>query len=445
MRPNEKFNKLLIVDPNSAPQHNNYNQPLGDPVPNWKAVPVPSSESLIGKYCRLDVLEKHHKNDLSKILNDKSTTSQYWRSYHGNFQKEDVVQNDAIEQFLFKTPTDLEFPSRIVFVIKSSSDSSIKGVAEFRNILPIFGDMGISVICSTKDSEDIGQEAGILLIERAISLGYRRCEWRCNAQDEYSVDMALKLGLRFECVLRSSRVRNNHNVDEVLLAITDKEWRQKMEKSPEKLSSKLESDKEEFKARLNELKIAAPEVDENGLRLSFPVPNWSPRPSPKEGLLKGRLCRLELLEHRHAEDLYNVYHQSADDRDWTYLFASRPTSVEGFKEWFDQMNTVKNRVSVAIVCNETNKAVGTAAFLRIDPENGVLEIGIASYRYGFTFEGILRQDVVIKGRNYDVCMFSIIDKEWPKINEAISSWLAPKNFDQDGKQVKRLDEYMKDI
>uniref|UniRef100_A0AC35GG13 N-acetyltransferase domain-containing protein n=1 Tax=Panagrolaimus sp. PS1159 TaxID=55785 RepID=A0AC35GG13_9BILA len=478
----KKFANELVAATSKAAQVNKYNQALDDEVPNWKGLSLPSSDPIVGKNCRLELLEKHHENDLAKILNDKINTSQYWRYFHGHFQK-DVQQINEVNEFLFKIPSDFEYPVRISFVI--IFDEAVKGIAEFRKVVPHFGCLGISIICASKDS-NIAQESGLLLLERAFSSGYRRCEWRCNAFDEYSIDLALKLGLNFESVLRCARVRNGHNVDDVIFGITDKQWQERSANESE-ATAYIESEKKKIKARLNELNIEARDVDENGLKMGYPVPNWTPRPSPKEGLLKGRLCRFEILEHRHAEDLFNVYHQSADDRDWTYLHASRPDSVESCKKWFDSMSAAPNRVSVAIICNKTNKPVGTAAFLRIDQENGVLEIGsinyshllqrtimgteavyllmkttfnlgyrrcmwrcdifnerskVAAYRYGFTFEGILKQDVVIKNRNYDVASFSIVDKEWPKIDSAISKWLNPTNFDKDGKQLKRLDEYM---
>uniref|UniRef100_A0A914PCF6 N-acetyltransferase domain-containing protein n=1 Tax=Panagrolaimus davidi TaxID=227884 RepID=A0A914PCF6_9BILA len=372
MEPVKKFPKELIAASNKAAQLNKYNQALDVSLPNWKGVSLPSSDSIVGKNCQLELLQEHHKNDLAKILNDKTNTSQYWRYFHGHFQK-DIKQINEVNEFIFKIPSDLEYPVRIPFVI--ISDETVKGIAEFRKIVPEFGCLGISIISTIQDL-NTAHEAGLLLLERAFSSGYRRCEWRCNAFDEYSIDLALKLGLNFENVLRCARVRKEHNVDEVIFGITDKQWHEKSE-----ANENILLEKENIKARLNELNIEASDIEENGLKMSYLVLNWSPRPSPKEGLLKGRLCRLEILEHRHAEDLFNVYHQSADDRDWTYLLTNRPYSVEGFKQWFDSMSAVKNRISVAFICNKTNKPVGTAAFLRIDQENGVLEIGSINFSH----------------------------------------------------------------
>ena len=62
----------------------------------------------------------------------------------------------------------------------------------------------------------------------------------------------------------------------------------------------------------------------------------------------------------------------------------------------------------------------------------------AAHRLGFTFEGIFRQAVVIKGRNRDTAWYSIIDTEWPARRAAFERWLAPENFDEAGRQRRSL-------
>jgi RimJ/RimL family protein N-acetyltransferase len=62
----------------------------------------------------------------------------------------------------------------------------------------------------------------------------------------------------------------------------------------------------------------------------------------------------------------------------------------------------------------------------------------AALRLGFTYEGIFRQAVIYKGRNRDTAWFSITDQEWPAIKGAYEAWLAPSNFDAGGKQKTRL-------
>ena len=67
----------------------------------------------------------------------------------------------------------------------------------------------------------------------------------------------------------------------------------------------------------------------------------------------------------------------------------------------------------------------------------------AAERFGFRFEGIFRQDRVVKGKNRDTAWFSIIDREWPALKKAYEGWLDPDNFDRDGVQKKRLEDFRK--
>lgn len=65
----------------------------------------------------------------------------------------------------------------------------------------------------------------------------------------------------------------------------------------------------------------------------------------------------------------------------------------------------------------------------------------AALRLGFQFEGVFRQAVVYKGRSRDTAWFSITDGEWPAVRTALERWLAPENFDADGRQRMALDRF----
>jgi RimJ/RimL family protein N-acetyltransferase len=64
----------------------------------------------------------------------------------------------------------------------------------------------------------------------------------------------------------------------------------------------------------------------------------------------------------------------------------------------------------------------------------------AALRYGFVFEGILRQNMIAKGRNRDTAYYSMLESEWPARKAAFERWLAPENFDADGRQRVSLSE-----
>ena len=72
--------------------------------------------------------------------------------------------------------------------------------------------------------------------------------------------------------------------------------------------------------------------------------------------------------------------------------------------------------------------------MRIDPAFRLLP----GQRLGFTFEGVFRQHMIIKGRNRDTAWYSMLDSEWPKRKAAFERWLDPSNFDASGRQKVSL-------
>jgi RimJ/RimL family protein N-acetyltransferase len=65
----------------------------------------------------------------------------------------------------------------------------------------------------------------------------------------------------------------------------------------------------------------------------------------------------------------------------------------------------------------------------------------AAERLGFTFEGVFRQHMILKGRNRDTAWFSMLDREWPARKRAFEAWLAPENFDDEGRQRRSLEQF----
>ncbi|SAI40184.1 GNAT family acetyltransferase [Bordetella ansorpii] len=224
-----------------------------------------------------------------------------------------------------------------------------------------------------------------------------------------------------------------------------------------------------------------------GQPIGAPLPDWQPRPLPPRTPIQGRLCRLEPLDAaRHAEDLADVFGQAPDGRAWTYLFKGPFANRQEHLAYVAQQAASQDTLHHAVVDQATGKVVGTLALMRMDPGNGVIEVGHVTFspklqrtalsteaqyllmrrvfdelgyrryewkcdslnapsrataqRLGFQFEGIFRQAVVYKGRTRDTAWFSIIDSEWPARRAAFERWLAPENFDENGVQRRRLGE-----
>jgi RimJ/RimL family protein N-acetyltransferase len=229
-------------------------------------------------------------------------------------------------------------------------------------------------------------------------------------------------------------------------------------------------------------------LNQFGQPIGEEVAGWTARQRPPRSEMLGRYCRLEpLRSEHHAEALHEAYSDDAEGRNWTYLPYGPFASAEDYAAIVATVQDGEDPVFLAIIDNATNKPVGVASYLRIEPDMGVIEVGHLSYsprlqgttaateamylmmrrafdelgyrryewkcdslnapscgaaeRLGFVYEGTFRQAVVAKGRSRDTAWYSITDKEWPSVKSALEAWLAPSNFDESGNQRRRLSEF----
>jgi len=222
-----------------------------------------------------------------------------------------------------------------------------------------------------------------------------------------------------------------------------------------------------------------------GQPIGFPVPDWTPRPRPPRTPMAGRYCRVEPLEpERHAAALFAANSADREGRMWTYMPYGPFDSLESYRAWADEAAAGDDPLYFAVLDAASGRALGVATYLRIDPVNGVIEVGHIAYspalqgttaateamalmmrrafdelgyrryewkcdglnaasrraalRLGFTFEGIFRQAVVYKSRNRDTAWYAVVDRDWPTLRDAFDRWLAPDNFDASGRQRARL-------
>lgn len=217
-----------------------------------------------------------------------------------------------------------------------------------------------------------------------------------------------------------------------------------------------------------------------GQPVGAPLPGWKPAPRPPRTPMEGRFCRVEPLDPaRHGDPLWAANALDRDGRNFTYLTAGPFATPEAYFEWLNGSCRGDDPLFHAIVDRASGQAVGVASYLRIDPANGVIEVGHINYspllqrrpaateamhlmmkrafelgyrryewkcdalnapsraaaqRLGFSYEGLFRQAVVYKGRSRDTAWYSVIDAEWPALRAAFERWLDPANFDAAGNQ-----------
>jgi RimJ/RimL family protein N-acetyltransferase len=213
--------------------------------------------------------------------------------------------------------------------------------------------------------------------------------------------------------------------------------------------------------------------------------NTAPAKSPARAPLEGRLVTVTPLDPAaHATSLYEGSHGTVKEELWRYLWDGPFPDRSAFDSYLKQKAASEDPLYFAIVDHRSGLAAGHASYLRITPEHRVIEVGgilftphiqrtagateamylmarhafedlgyrryewkcdglnapsrRAALRLGFTFEGIFRQHMIVKGRNRDTAWFSMCDHEWPARKANFERWLDPSNFDSNGIQKTPL-------
>ncbi len=223
-----------------------------------------------------------------------------------------------------------------------------------------------------------------------------------------------------------------------------------------------------------------------------PELDWRPARRPARTALEGRHVRLRPVDaSADAEPLYAESHPpAADPGMWTYLFAGPYPDAAALRDALRADERSEDPLVFTLVTLPDEHPAGVAAYARIKPEHGVIEIGgiwfgaslrqstaaaeaiyllaahafdelgyrrlewkcdalnqasrRAAERFGFRFEGVFLRHMVIKGRSRDTAWYAITDDEWPAVRDGFEAWLAPENFDPAGRQRRRLGELIAD-
>ena len=206
---------------------------------------------------------------------------------------------------------------------------------------------------------------------------------------------------------------------------------------------------------------------------------------PERVKLEGTYVRLVPLDAaEHGQALWEGTGGPENESLWQYMSDGPFFDRKAFDAHLEKKSASDDPLLYAIVDRASGRATGLAALMRIKPKHGVIEVGniiftgalqktrggtetmylLARYvfddlgyrryewkcntlnersqraalRLGFSFEGIFRQHMIIKGRNRDTAWFSMLDSEWPARKREFERWLDPSNFDQEGRQRTAL-------
>jgi RimJ/RimL family protein N-acetyltransferase len=212
----------------------------------------------------------------------------------------------------------------------------------------------------------------------------------------------------------------------------------------------------------------------------------TPARRPTRAPLLGARVVLESVDPAaHAAALFAAGHDAADPRLWVYLPYGPFADPGELEAWLASAAASEDPLFFTIAERATGRPAGVASYLRMEPRHGVIEIGHlwfgaalqrtpaateaifllarhafddlghrrlewkcdarnersrrAAERFGFTFEGVFRQHMIVKGANRDTAWYAMLDAEWPQVRAGFERWLAPANFDADGRQRMTLE------
>jgi RimJ/RimL family protein N-acetyltransferase len=215
--------------------------------------------------------------------------------------------------------------------------------------------------------------------------------------------------------------------------------------------------------------------------------NWTPRQRPGLLSLRGTLVKLEPLDwSKHGQGLFAAVAGERNAELWQYMPIGPFPQVEPFRQFIEKARAEQGWETLVIVDAASNQVLGMASYMRIREDHGSAEIGCVAFgdklkrtrhatealmlmaahvfddlgyrryewkcnnsnlaskraaeRFGFSFEGVFRNDMVTKGQNRDTAWYSIIDSEWHALRCALTDWLALSNFDQHGQQIRKFEE-----
>lgn len=198
---------------------NHLGQPVGFPLPDWRPPRAPPRDSMVGRYCRVEVIDPaRHAQDLHEAnMHDPSGRAFTYLSA-GPFATYDTYHQWMVSSCLGSDP--------LFHAIVDQATGKAVGVASYmridtKNGVIEVGHINYSPLLQRKRA---ATEAMYLMMKRVFELGYRRYEWKCDALNAASRAAAQRLGFSYEGVFRQAVVYKSRNRDTAWYAAIDSEW-----------------------------------------------------------------------------------------------------------------------------------------------------------------------------------------------------------------------------
>lgn len=198
-------------------RHNEHGQPIGEPLEDWMPPPSPERATLSGRTVAVEPMSyAEHGAALFASLSDAPESLWTYMGFGPLRQTKDL--EEAIGAMT-------EAPDWRPYAIVTPDDGPC-GIACYLRIQPPIGviEIGSIVFSPRLQRTTAATEALYLMMRHAFDLGYRRCEWKCDALNEPSRRAAVRLGFAYEGIFRQATHYKGRNRDTAWYAIIDGDW-----------------------------------------------------------------------------------------------------------------------------------------------------------------------------------------------------------------------------
>ncbi len=216
--------------------------------------------------------------------------------------------------------------------------------------------------------------------------------------------------------------------------------------------------------------------------------NWQACEQPGQWPLAGTRIVLEPLSwEAHGEGLFAAVAGAGNAAIWDYMPIGPFTDLAAFRQTFEHVCDKLDWQSLVIKRASDGRIVGMASYMRIRAAHGSVEVGCVAFgdalkrtadateamylmaahvfdelgyrryewkchnenkaskhaalRFGFAFEGVFRNDMVVDGKSRDTAWYAMTDADWPGLKTGYERWMAADNFDANGRQKRKLETF----
>jgi RimJ/RimL family protein N-acetyltransferase len=202
-------------------EHRNHlGQPIGTPLPDWAARPLPPRTAMTGRFCRVEPLDAERHAAQLFAANAEDREGRNW-TYLPRGPYADFASYREWAEAAAKSNDPLTHA-----IVDLASGRAVGAAALMRIDAPAgvieVGSITYSPLLQRKPA---ATEAMYLMMRRVFDeLGYRRYEWKCDCLNAPSRAAASRLGFRYEGLFRQATVYKGRNRDTAWFSVIDSEW-----------------------------------------------------------------------------------------------------------------------------------------------------------------------------------------------------------------------------